>query len=52
MDIRGKYCERCKFKIYQILQVHHKNRDRKNSNLSDLELLCPNCHAKEHYLKK
>lgn len=48
---RGQQCERCKYAIHQILQVHHRNRDRTNNNLSNLELLCPNCHASEHYLK-
>lgn len=49
---RGKFCEQCGYSTYQILQVHHRNRDRENNDLSNLELLCPNCHAKEHYLKK
>lgn len=48
---RGHTCERCTYDIYDILQVHHKNRDKNNNSLSNLELLCPNCHAEEHYLK-
>lgn len=48
---RGSTCERCQFAVLDILQVHHKNRDRSNNTLSNLELLCPNCHAMEHYLK-
>lgn len=48
---RGRKCERCGFEIYEILQVHHRDRDRSNNELNNLELLCPNCHAKEHYLK-
>lgn len=27
------------------LEVHHKDGNKKNNNLSNLELLCPNCHA-------
>ena len=48
---RGKKCERCGFAIFQVLQVHHQDRNPENNILSNLEILCPNCHAKEHYLK-
>jgi len=51
LEIRGKTCERCGFTIHEILQVHHKDRDRKNNTLENLELICPNCHCTEHYLK-
>ena len=50
--IRGKQCERCGFSIHQVLQVHHTDRNRGNNSLTNLEILCPNCHASEHYLKK
>lgn len=49
---RGPECERCHFKKVEILHVHHKNRDRTNNSLENLELLCPNCHYTEHYLEK
>jgi len=48
---RGKKCERCGFSKYEILQVHHRNQNRKDNTLDNLELICPNCHAEEHYLK-
>lgn len=51
MNKRGTVCERCDFNIFQILQVHHKDRNTEHNSLNNLELLCPNCHAKEHYLK-
>jgi 5-methylcytosine-specific restriction endonuclease McrA len=42
-------CERCGYDDKPgILQVHHKDRDRENNALSNLEVLCPNCHAEEH----
>jgi len=42
-------CERCGFDdVTEILVAHHKNRDRTNNYLSNLECLCPNCHAIEH----
>lgn len=49
--IRGKACERCGYKQYRILQVHHKNRNRNDNELDNLEIICPNCHCLEHYLK-
>ncbi len=44
-------CSRCGYKKHpEILQVHHKDRNRRNNNVDNLEVLCPNCHALEHYL--
>ena len=42
-------CERCGYDAEpKILGVHHKDRNRKNNDLSNLEVLCPNCHSLEH----
>jgi len=42
-------CERCGYNEHTlILGVHHKDRNRKNNDLSNLEVLCPNCHSLEH----
>ena len=49
---RGVICERCGYNKKEILHVHHKDKNRKNNNLSNLELICPNCHYEEHYLEK
>ncbi len=49
---RGTKCERCGYARLEILHVHHRNRDRNNNSLSNLELICPNCHFEEHYLNK
>jgi hypothetical protein len=49
---RGEKCERCGFQKYNILQMHHKDRDRNNNNMNNMEIICPNCHAIEHYLEK
>lgn len=49
---RGRICERCDYDKYEILQVHHKDRDRNNNNIDNLELICPNCHFEEHFLEK
>jgi 5-methylcytosine-specific restriction endonuclease McrA len=48
---RGPVCERCGYAKYEILNVHHKDRNREHNELDNLELLCPNCHAEEHYLE-
>lgn len=43
-------CERCGYADHlEILVVHHKNRNRSNNTRRNLEVLCPNCHAIEHY---
>jgi 5-methylcytosine-specific restriction endonuclease McrA len=52
IEIRGGKCERCGYNKREILNVHHKDRNRKNNELSNLELICPNCHSEEHYLTR
>lgn len=49
LDQRGKVCEKCGYSKIEILQVHHKNKNRNNNEFDNLELLCPNCHAEKHY---
>lgn len=49
---RGAQCERCGFTLGAVLQIHHRDRNHSNNTPSNLELLCPNCHATEHYVKK
>jgi hypothetical protein len=49
---RGQKCERCGYSKAEILQVHHKDRNRKNNELVNLELICPNCHFEDHYFEK
>ena len=46
----SKICERCGENLpTAILEVHHIDGNRNNNSLDNLELLCPNCHALEHY---
>jgi hypothetical protein len=46
---RMSKCETCGYsEVPEILVVHHKDRDRENNHLSNLAVLCPNCHAIEH----
>ena len=49
---RGHKCEKCNYSKYEILQVHHKDRNRNHNELNNLELICPNCHYEEHFLEK
>lgn len=51
LKLKGKKCERCHYDKYEILQIHHKDEIKSNNNLDNLELICPNCHFEEHYLK-
>lgn len=51
-------CERCGEDLSQVIQdkiygryfwcVHHKDHNRENNELSNLELLCKRCHQLEH----
>lgn len=46
-----KHCNRCQWREHEeVLVAHHKNRDRTNNTLENLEILCPTCHAVEHFL--
>jgi len=52
ISLKGSKCERCSYARTEILQVHHKDKDRNNNELGNLELICPNCHYEEHFLEK
>jgi hypothetical protein len=44
-------CNRCGWdKVSAVLEVHHKDRNRKHNELTNLELLCPTDHSLEHFL--
>lgn len=50
MQERGVVCELCKYANVNVLQAHHVKRrsDGGTDDLSNLQLLCPNCHATIH----
>lgn len=44
-------CNRCGYdKIKSVLEIHHKDRDRSNRKVDNLEILCPTCHQEEHFI--
>jgi hypothetical protein len=45
-------CELCKYSDKRALQLHHKDKNRKNNTRNNLILLCANCHCIEHYKDK
>lgn len=49
LKIRPRQCECCKRKTWMkqpiTLEVHHIDGDNTNNELSNLQLLCPNCHS-------
>ena len=47
---KPKICERCGYDKHKAaIIIHHKDRDRNNAAIENLEVLCCNCHAIEHY---
>lgn len=45
-------CNRCGYcKNKSVLQVHHRDEDRTNHELFNLEIICPTCHVEIHTKK-
>ena len=53
IEERGPVCEICGYDNAKILQVHHikEKKDGGTDELTNLQLLCPNCHFTIHYGK-
>ena len=50
LNNRPAICERCQFdKHAAAIVIHHKDRNRENNTDENLEVLCANCHAIEHW---
>lgn len=48
-----KSCQLCNWSVIpEILELHHKDRNRNNNHISNLLLICPNCHSIEHWKDK
>lgn len=47
LSFYGKFCELCDYdECDKILEVHHIDENRRNSDITNLIVLCPNCHRK------
>lgn len=49
LDYYGNQCNRCPSK--DNILVHHKDEDRTNNVLSNLEVLCKKCHQDHHCIR-
>jgi peptide methionine sulfoxide reductase MsrB len=48
-----KACSKCGWdKEVGILELHHIDRNTKNNHISNLQVLCPNCHSLDHFYAK
>ena len=51
--IKKEQCEICKLTEWQgvkiPLELHHKNGNRYDNSLENLQILCPNCHSLQEY---
>lgn len=45
-------CVHCGYDRFPILECHHKDSNRNNNQLENLEWLCPNCHDEQHYIQR
>lgn len=45
----AKRCNHCGINDRRVLAVHHRDRDRRNNKIENLEWLCMNCHRIEHF---
>lgn len=45
-------CNRCGYTNILAIEVHHRDKDRSNNSIENLEVLCANCHTIEHKSSK
>lgn len=48
LDFYGAICSICGFNNEHALEVHHIDKNRSNNDISNLKVLCANCHALTH----
>lgn len=47
-DVYPHKCARCGYENILALEVHHKDKNRNNNSIENLEILCCNCHTIKH----
>ena len=48
----GGKCQKCGKRLYGLkAHYHHKSGNPSNSRASNIRVLCPDCHSKEHFKK-
>jgi hypothetical protein len=56
LKLRGNHCENCGISdwagIQLILDIHHRNQDRTDNRMENLQIICPNCHRIIHQKNK
>jgi len=48
LDHYGTFCDECGITNTLVLDVHHKDKDKTNNSMDNLQVLCCNCHAIAH----
>lgn len=48
---KNPHCKDCNEKRRYLLLIHHKDGDKRNNTLKNLEILCGNCHIRRHLVK-
>ena len=46
LNVLGNKCNSCG--STENLEIHHKDKNPKNSDIRNIELVCHNCHLKKH----
>ena len=48
LDYYGSECRICGYDIEEVLEVHHKDENRENNDIENLDVLCPTHHTEYH----
>lgn len=49
LEVYGAKCSVCGYAIVEVLEVHHKDSNRDNNNIENLDVLCPTHHKEYQY---
>lgn len=47
-SVENPKCEECGYDNVLALEIHHKDKNRNNNSLDNLQILCCNCHTIKH----